>query len=90
MSLSVLEGMASGKPLIASDVDGIRDLVAGAGILVPPSNPQALAEAIRSICENPDEARRIGDKCRERAQQYDIDETVRKYRLLYGKVWEAF
>jgi len=84
--LAALEGMASGKPVIASDVDGLRDLVGGAGLLVPPGDPQALAKAIREVCERPSYARELGQKCRERAQQYDIDETVQKYRQLYGEI----
>lgn len=82
--LAAIEAMASAKPVIASNSPGISDLVGGAGILVPPSNPEALAEAIRTICDNPDEARRIGDKCRERAGEFDIDKTTGEYRHLYG------
>lgn len=83
--LSALEAMAAAKPVIASDVPGLSDLVGGAGVLVPPGDPEALAEAIRDICENPDKAREIGRKCQERAQKYDIDETVRQYRQLYSQ-----
>lgn len=83
MSLSVLEGMASGKPVIVSDVEGMRDLVSGAGILFPPGDAEALAAAIRRVCEDPDYAREIGRRCRARAMQYDIAETARKYHRLY-------
>ena len=86
MSLSVLEGMASGKPLIASDVPGLRELVSGAGILFPQGDAKALAARIQEVCENPEMAREIGQKCRERARQYDIAETARKYRELYESV----
>ena len=86
MSLSVLEGMASGKPLIASDVPGLRDLVKGAGLLFPQGDAKALAARIKEVCENPEMAREIGQKCRERAQQYDITETARQYRELYASV----
>lgn len=89
MSLSVLEGMASGKPLIASDVDGMRDLVSGAGLLFPPGDAEKLAALIRQVCENPDMAREIGRKCRERAQKFDINETARLYRQLYRTVSPA-
>ena len=49
MSLSVLEGMASGKPMIASDVEGMRDLVGGAGLLFPQGDAEALATLIREV-----------------------------------------
>ena len=86
MSLSVLEGMASGKPLITSDVDGLRDLVSGAGLLFPPGDSEKLACLIRQVCENPAFAHEIGERCRKRAAQYDIAETARRYREEYSKI----
>ena len=86
MSLSVLEGMASGKPMIASDVEGMRDLVGGAGLLFPQGDAEALATLIREVCENPEKAREIGHRCRERAMQYDIAETANRYHALYEDV----
>ena len=86
MSLSVLEGMASGKPMIASDVEGMRDLVGGAGLLFPQGDDEALATLIREVCENPEKAREIGRKCQERAMQYDIAETAKRYHALYEEV----
>ena len=86
MSLSVLEAMAAAKPVVASDVPGLSDLVGGAGVLVPPGDPEALARTIQDICENPGQAREIGRRCQERAQKYDIDETARLYRQLYRKM----
>lgn len=86
MSLSVLEGMASGKPMIASDVEGMRDLVGGAGLLFPQGDAEALATLIREVCENPEKAREIGHRCQERAMQYDIAETAKRYHALYEDV----
>jgi glycosyltransferase involved in cell wall biosynthesis len=81
--LSALEAMAAAKPVVASDVPGLSDLVGGAGVLVSPGEPEALARTIQEICEKPDKAREIGRRCQERAQKYDIDETARQYRRLY-------
>ena len=89
MSLSVLEGMASGKPLITSDVDGLRDLVSGAGLLFPPGDAEKLAALLRQVCENPTLAREIGARCQERARQYDIAETARRYREEYNRILEC-
>lgn len=86
MSLSALEGMASGKPMIASDVEGMRDLVGGVGLLFPQGDADALAALIREVCENPEKAREIGRKCQERAMQYDIAETAKRYHALYEEV----
>lgn len=83
MSLSVLEGMASGKPMIVSDVDGLRDLVGGAGLLFPQGDADALASLLREVCENPEKARNIAQKCRERVSCFDVDLTASAYHLLY-------
>ena len=86
MSLSAVECMSSGKAFIASDVAGLRDLVSGAGILFPPGDAKTLAETIRQVCENPAIAAETARKCQERARQYDIDETARRYKEEYARV----
>ncbi|NJR37842.1 MAG: glycosyltransferase family 4 protein [Leptolyngbyaceae cyanobacterium CSU_1_4] len=44
-----IEARAAGKPIIASDIDGLSEQVKNCGILIPPNDPQLLAEAIRSV-----------------------------------------
>jgi glycosyltransferase involved in cell wall biosynthesis len=84
--LSAVEAMASGKVLIASDVESLTTLVGGAGLLFPPGDSEKLAGLIRQVCENPDQAHEIGERCRKRAAQYDIAETARLYREEYNKI----
>jgi glycosyltransferase involved in cell wall biosynthesis len=52
--LSVLEGMADGVPIVASQVGGVPEVVVSGetGILVPPADASALAEAMRTLLEN--------------------------------------
>lgn len=83
MPLSGIEGMASGKPFVASDVEGLHELVSGAGELVPPADPAALAGRIRQLCEDRDSAARVAARCRERAMQYAIGQTVAGYERIY-------
>ena len=52
LSLSSIEGMASGRPFVASDVDGLREIVSGAGVLFPHGDDEALANSIRQLCDN--------------------------------------
>lgn len=84
MSLSILEAMASGRPLLASDVPGVHDLVSGAGLLFPFGDDRRLAELIRQVCENPSFAAEVGAKCRVRAAAYDVAETARRYLQEYA------
>ena len=84
--LSAVEAMASGKVLIASNVESLTSLVTGAGLLFPPGDSEKLAGLIRQVCENPSLAREIGERCQKRAAHYDITETARKYRYLYESI----
>ena len=88
LSLSSIEGMASGRPFIASDVDGLREMVGGAGILFPHGDSKALAEKIQYLCEHPDEYRDVAKRCQEKAQQYDISIMAEKYDKLYQSIRE--
>lgn len=66
--LSLLEGMAAGLPLIASDLPtGVRDLArpGETGWLVPPGDPEALGAALGECLDDPEEARRLGQGGRE-------------------------
>lgn len=83
LSLSSIEGMASGRPFIASDVDGLREIVGGAGKLFPHEDDVELAQIIKSLSENPDEYRNVASQCQDRARQYDISFMAEKYLELY-------
>ena len=86
MSLSCIEGMVSGKPFIASDVEGLHDVVAGAGLLFPHEDHKRLAELIRQVCENKEYGSEVAARCRKRAMQYDIVNTVSRYEHIYNKL----
>ena len=83
LSLSSIEGMASGRPFIASDVDGLREIVKDNGILFPRGDYKALATAIRKLCENPEYYREVAERCQAKAKQYDISVMAEKYNELY-------
>lgn len=83
LSLSSIEGMASGRPFVASDVDGLREIVGGNGVLFPEGDARKLAHEIRSLCENPEHYREVAIKCQEKAKQYDISVMARRYHELY-------
>lgn len=83
LSLSSLEGMASGRPFVASDVEGLRDIVGGYGVLFPHEDDKALAREIQKLCEDDLYARGIAEKCQQRARMFDIEVMVQKYLQVY-------
>jgi glycosyltransferase involved in cell wall biosynthesis len=85
LSLSSLEGMASGRPFVASDVEGLRDIVGGYGVLFPHEDAVALAAAIRRLCEDASYAAGIVAKCQQRAQMFDIEVMAQNYLQVYHK-----
>jgi glycosyltransferase involved in cell wall biosynthesis len=67
---SIVEAMACGKPIIASDVGGIPDMIGSeSGILVPPGDTSALAKAMLCLAKDKDLRRTMGQAARERYQQ---------------------
>lgn len=86
LSLSSIEGMASGKPFIASDVEGLHEIVNGYGELFPHEDANALAKAIKDLCENKEYARKISAQCQNRARQYDISQMAEKYNQVYLQI----
>jgi glycosyltransferase involved in cell wall biosynthesis len=67
----LLEALASGKPVLATRVAGIPDVVEDEanGLLVPPGDPAALARALRRLREEPETRARLGREARRRAEQ---------------------
>jgi glycosyltransferase involved in cell wall biosynthesis len=84
-SLALLEAMACGLPCVATDAGGNREaLAAGAGLLVPPGEPEALAKALASLLDDPDASRRMGAAARERVwREFDVRETIARTEALY-------
>lgn len=84
--LAAVEAMASGIPTIASQVDGLAQVVENAGILFKTENSQQLAEIIMTLENDEVEYKKVAEKCIERAQKYDIMKMVDKYIDLYQTV----
>jgi glycosyltransferase involved in cell wall biosynthesis len=92
MSGSVMEAMASGVPVVGSDVSGIRELVehGRTGVLVEPRSPAALADAMARLLENAGHAARLGAAGREKVVgEFGLERMVaekeRLYRTLVGQ-----
>ncbi|GAA4191542.1 hypothetical protein GCM10022288_22540 [Gryllotalpicola kribbensis] len=73
--LTVLEGMATGVPVVASASGGIPELVWGAGRLVPRENAEALADVLDELVQDAELRRELGEEARRRAATFTWDET---------------
>jgi glycosyltransferase involved in cell wall biosynthesis len=90
--VSALEAAAVGRAVIASDVGGIPEVVQQnkTGILVPPENPEALADAIQRLAENPTEMERMGKAGYEMVKaQYNWQRSLDIMSELYERVIHA-
>lgn len=89
MSNAVLEAMAAGRPVIATAVDGNVDQVVDGetGLLVPPADAEALAEAMARLARDPQVARDMGRRGRERAERdFSLTRMTEAYVALYRKL----
>ncbi len=82
------EAMACGTPCVATDVGDAALIIGDTGIVVPPRNPEALAQGwLKLLSLTPEERRRLGMAARKRiAEHFSIERMVERYRSLYEEV----
>lgn len=86
LSLSSIEGMAAGKPFIATDVNGLREVVKDAGELFKLYNSDELASILLRLESDKSYYANMVEHCRKRASQYDINKMVDRYMDAYKEV----
>jgi glycosyltransferase involved in cell wall biosynthesis len=83
----VLEAMASGRPVVATDVGGVSEGVGSAGILVPPRDPSAVAAACARLLTDHNLRQVLARKARDRAVQlFAAERCFAMYRALYEEL----
>ncbi len=90
LPLSILEAMVLGKPIVATAVDGIRDVIENEkdGLLVPPKNSKALAAAIVKLLQDRRLAKQMGKRAKRKAeQQFNVKSMIEQTENLYTKVY---
>ena len=83
--LTVFETLAMGKPIVATDADGLLDVLTDGrdSRVVPKANAEALADAVCEVIANPALAASLASEARQTGQRYDIAAFVRKMEKLY-------
>jgi glycosyltransferase involved in cell wall biosynthesis len=83
--LTVFETLAMGKPIVATDADGLLDVLTDRkdALVVPKGNAEALARAVSELIENNALAEALGRQAMETGRRYDIAAFVRKMERLY-------
>jgi glycosyltransferase involved in cell wall biosynthesis len=88
--LSVMEYMEAAKPIVATRVGGVPDLIDDGvhGLLVEPRDPDGLAAAVADLLQDRDRAVELGRRARERRRrEFDLDVTVRALEKLYFELY---
>lgn len=90
LSLAVLEAMAAGKPIVATQVGGILELVAHeeSAILVPPADGAALAAGIERLVAAPETGVTLAARARARSRRFSIEHNVRRLEELYERLFD--
>ncbi len=86
---AVIEAMAWGKPVIATSVDGVPELILPGvtGVLVPIGDPPALAGAIEAVFADPDGARQMGRDARQHVEaRWSVERMIGNYADMYRRV----
>ena len=86
MSLAALEAMASGAPMVVSDLPGTDEVVGDAALRFPPGEHARLAECIRTLLADKALRQRLSRAAQERAKEFSITETRDGYARLYREM----
>jgi len=89
--LTLFETLAVGKPIVASDADGLLDVLTNGrdAVIVPKRNARALSGAIVAAMDDPGARTRLAEEARRTGQQYDITLFVRKMERLYDLLYDT-
>lgn len=84
----VKEAMACGVPVVASGLEGVREIVEEGteGLLVPPGSPASLSEAIVTLLDDPASRERLVQRGRKRVRDFSVERMVERTLEVYGRV----
>jgi glycosyltransferase involved in cell wall biosynthesis len=86
--LPVLEAMACGTPVVAANAASLPEVVGDAGLLVDPRSPEAIAEAIAQVLEDPALASDLRERGFQRARAFTWEQNALRTLEVYHRVLE--
>lgn len=82
--ITLAEAMLCGRATVSTDVGAVCEVIGGTGLVVPPRNPRALADACLSLLRDPERALRLGAAARARALElFTVEQNVAAFREIY-------
>jgi len=80
---ALIEAMAAGLPVIATDIPPHREVLGDTGVVVPAGNADALTEAANMLIDDPSLMLTVAQKEKERVKMFSIDNTAKTYERLF-------
>ncbi|MGW3497839.1 DUF3492 domain-containing protein [Streptomyces sp. NPDC001020] len=85
--ISLVEAMFCGRATVSTDVGAVVEVIGGTGLVVPPRNPRALAEACLALLRDPERRERLGAAARARALElFTVEQNITAFHGLYLEV----
>lgn len=82
--ISLVEAMFCGRATVSTDVGAVVEVIGGTGLVVPPRNPRALADACLALLRDPERRERLGAAARARAVElFTIEQNLTAFRGIY-------
>lgn len=82
--VTLAEAMFCGRATVSTDVGAVREVIGGTGLVVPPRNPRALAQACADLLRDPARRARLGAAARARALElFTVEQNVAAFREIY-------
>lgn len=88
--VTLAEAMFCGRATVSTDVGAVCEVIGGTGLVVPPRNPRALADACLSLLRDPERADRLGAAARARALElFTVEQNVAAFQEIYLRLLAA-
>ncbi|MEU9288135.1 DUF3492 domain-containing protein [Streptomyces sp. NPDC048275] len=82
--ISLVEAMFCGRATVSTDVGAVVEVIGGTGLVVPPRNPRALAEACVALLRDPERRARLGAAARARALElFTVEQNIEAFHGIY-------